>query len=295
MKEKMPNQVKVEDNDGVQNITLMIEQKIIPHLRTQYAGVLSESEISQHIDDYVGDRQAQYLVEKIRPLIPPKAKVLDIGCGYGSFVLLSNKNGYPTQGIEVEKFEHEISLERAKIEGVPSSVFSLGSALNLPFEKESFDVVTFWNVLEHVSDYSKALKEAKRVLKKGGMIYIIAPNYCAFRKEAHYLVPWAPFFPKWLANYYLRLLNKNPWFLNNCIFYISIFGIRRKLKKLNFVITTDLSEKIKTQHSFQAQWFNRLLHFLDKIYLKTFFIKAINFYKQHPFTHSIDILAIKND
>lgn len=275
----------------------MIKEKIISHLRAQYKGVLTEDQIIQHIDDYVGDRQAQYLVEKIQPFIAnkEKIKILDIGCGYGSFVLLSVKNGYNTIGVELEEFEHEIAQQRARTEEQPANLFKLGSALNLPFGDESFDIVTFWNVLEHVSDYSKALEEAKRVLKKEGKIFIIAPNYCSFRKEAHYQIPWAPFLTKNVAKYYLKLLKRNPWFFENCIFYISMFGVFKKLNKMGFSATTDISEKIKNGHSFRAQWFNRIISIFTKIGLKALMTLIINLYKMNPFAHSIDIIAIKND
>jgi MPBQ/MSBQ methyltransferase len=273
----------------------MIEEKIISHLKEQYSGIFSEDQIIQHIEDYVGNRQAQYLIKKISPLVSCDANILDIGSGYGSFVLLSNKMGYKTSGIELEQFEYEISQEKAQLEGLPSSIFNLGSALDLPFEDDSFDVVTFWNVLEHVPDYKKSLSEANRILKKGGKIFIIAPNYSSFRKEAHYHVPWIPFFPKWLAKHYLTFLGKNSWFFENCIFYVSMARISRELRKMNFTVTTDISEKIRVNHCFKANWFNNLLGIFKKLHLLPFLIKTINFLKTHPFAHSIDLTAIKND
>lgn len=275
----------------------MIKEKIISHLRAQYKGVLTEDQIIQHIDDYVGDRQAQYLLGKIQPFIANKEKIqiLDVGCGYGSFVLLSNKKGYNTVGVELEEFEYEIAQQRAKSEGQPANLFNLGSALNLPFEDETFHIVTFWNVLEHVSDYARALEEAKRVLKKEGKIFIIAPNYFSFRKEAHYQVPWAPFLTKSVAKYYLKLLKRNPWFFENCIFYISMFGVVKKLNKMGFSTTTDISEKIKKGHSFKAQWFNRIIKILNKIGLKTLIPRAINLLRMNPCANSIDLIAIKYD
>ena len=85
------SRIEGKSKESVQSIKLMIQGRIIPHLRNQYKGIFSESEIIQHIDAYIGDTQAQYLIEKIKHLISPKAKILDVGCGYGSFVLLSNK------------------------------------------------------------------------------------------------------------------------------------------------------------------------------------------------------------
>jgi ubiquinone/menaquinone biosynthesis C-methylase UbiE len=53
------------------------------------------------------------------------------------------------------------------------------SMTDLPFEDESFDLVCAFDVIEHIKDDNAALAEAKRVLKKGGYVFITVPMYMA--------------------------------------------------------------------------------------------------------------------
>lgn len=54
--------------------------------------------------------------------------------------------------------------------------FVHGDATNLPFEEESFDAVTMFDLIEHVPDDRKAIAEARRVLRPGGVIMISTPH-----------------------------------------------------------------------------------------------------------------------
>ncbi len=54
--------------------------------------------------------------------------------------------------------------------------FVCGDATNLPFENESFDAVTMFDLLEHVPDDGRAIEEAFRVLRPGGYLLVSTPN-----------------------------------------------------------------------------------------------------------------------
>ncbi|HCU07001.1 MAG TPA: class I SAM-dependent methyltransferase [Holosporales bacterium] len=270
-----------------------LENKIKKHLQQQYKGIFLPPQIDKHIKNYVENAQSSYLVQKISPLVDKGAKILDIGSGYGSFVFEAIHHGYDAYGIEIESFEHEISKERAVEELIDPKRFAQGSALSLPYPDESFDMVSFWNVLEHISDYKQAIREAKRVLKTKGKIFIIAPNYCAFRKEAHYHVPWIPLFPKPLARLYLRFLGRETTFLDNCIFYVTIFGVKRYLVSQNLHVSIDINEKIRKGFNFHSSYINRVVQFCRTYRLTGLLEKAIFFFQTHPFTNSIDIVAKK--
>jgi SAM-dependent methyltransferase len=54
--------------------------------------------------------------------------------------------------------------------------FVCGDATNLPFENQSFDAITMFDLLEHVPDDKKAVSEAVRVLRPGGFLLISSPN-----------------------------------------------------------------------------------------------------------------------
>lgn len=270
-----------------------LEKKIKDHLLEQYQGTFPSSSIDDHIHNHVEELQSDYLIQKISPLVQNGSKILDIGAGYGSFVLAASKAGYDAYGIEIEEFEYEISKERALGCNLAPERFSLGSALALPYADASFDIVSFWNVLEHIPDYKLAIKEAKRVLRVGGLIFILAPNYCSFRKEAHYQLPWVPMLPKPLGRLYLKFVGRKTSFLDHCIFYITTFGIKRYLTSQNLSVSIDINEKIEKNYFFQSFKINALVAFCRKYKLENFLKKMIFMIKTHPFSYSIDIIAKK--
>lgn len=267
-----------------------IDKRIRKHLEIQYKGIFLKEQIDNHISQYIQDNQSNCLIQKIEPLIKSGSKILDVGSGYGSFVLEALRHGYDSYGVEIETFEHEISKERAMLESFDPTRFSLGSAMSLSYPDESFDVISFWNVLEHVPDYKKAISEAKRVLKPDGLIFIIAPNYCSFRKEAHYHVPWVPMFPKTIAKMYLKYLKRETYFLDNCIFYISMFGLKKYVKSQNLHISTNVLEKIERGINFNSTRVNAFIRICKRYYLTYVLRILVLLLKTHPFSHSIDII-----
>lgn len=99
---------------------------------------------------------------------------LDIGCGNGTFTLLLGTGFARTIGIDVEPSRLRTFAKKIENHG---HIFVLQmSAEDLGFPDESFDVITAIEVIEHIPDLAKALREVKRVLKRGGMFCITCPN-----------------------------------------------------------------------------------------------------------------------
>lgn len=115
-------------------------------------------------------------------------KILDIGCGCGTFLFNELLNGYDAYGIECCKWKIEFCDQKIEDFNFPAEwrkriIFGYGE--KLPFEDNTFDIVTSYYVLEHVNDWRKCLKEMIRVLKPGGVIFLNAPDYRG-RYEEHY-------------------------------------------------------------------------------------------------------------
>lgn len=108
-------------------------------------------------------------VEPIACEIPDGSKVLDIGCNSGEFMALLEKKGCDVYGVDVA----DAVLEKAKERGLK---VQKADAEALPFEDGSFDVVVCMEVLVHLHDPVKALKEFRRVLKPSGFILGSAPH-----------------------------------------------------------------------------------------------------------------------
>jgi ubiquinone/menaquinone biosynthesis C-methylase UbiE len=95
--------------------------------------------------------------------------MLDVGCGEGGL-------------LEDAQFKMKVGLDITdrwfrKMRRKPSPFhFIVGDALHLPFKKESFDVVTVCEVLEHLKNVEGALNEVARVTHQGGSIIVSVPN-----------------------------------------------------------------------------------------------------------------------
>jgi len=107
-------------------------------------------------------------------------KVLDLGCGIGGKTIADGEKWEVNEfyGIDVNKS----SVETANffLSDYNSKVkfkFFQGYAEKLPFENESFDAIVSHDTIEHVRSVKETLMECKRVLRKGGMAFLVFPSY----------------------------------------------------------------------------------------------------------------------
>ncbi|MGE5057534.1 MAG: class I SAM-dependent methyltransferase [Acidobacteriota bacterium] len=97
-------------------------------------------------------------------------RLLDLGCSSGSFLESLKGKGWNLHGIEM-------STESARIAEVRSGaqVF-VGDILDAPFRRESFDVITSFDVLEHLYEPRRVMAKVAEWLKPGGILYVLVPN-----------------------------------------------------------------------------------------------------------------------
>jgi|AntRauTorcE11897_2_1112592.scaffolds.fasta_scaffold04605_4 ubiquinone/menaquinone biosynthesis C-methylase UbiE len=88
--------------------------------------------------------------------------ILNVGAGRSSKSVRANIS---------EDVSKLIQVDRENLEGIDMVV----DATNLQFEDNSFDIVLFLRVLHHIDDYNKALSEALRIIKPGGLILLSEP------------------------------------------------------------------------------------------------------------------------
>lgn len=98
-----------------------------------------------------------------------RGSLLDVGCGSGWSSYILSKEGYDVVGIDLNAKAFECPT-------VPHLTLVEGSAMDLPFEDASFDVVGSHQAIEHIPDPQKAILEMIRVLKPGGTLCIVGPN-----------------------------------------------------------------------------------------------------------------------
>jgi len=121
---------------------------------------------------HVGRRKiiASFVEEICSRVKDHRPRILDVGCGTGANLLLLSQYG-DAEGVDISDDALEFCRERG-LQKVKS-----GSAEQLPYEDESFDLVTALDVVEHLDDDLAGLKEMRRVLRPGGRALIFVPTF----------------------------------------------------------------------------------------------------------------------
>lgn len=105
---------------------------------------------------------------------PQPAQLLDVGCATGLFLNTMRQYDWQVTGVELSPYASEYARRTFGLEVITGTLESA----QLP--NNAFDVVTLWDVLEHVVDPKITLKEISRILKPGGLLALSLPNPTAF-------------------------------------------------------------------------------------------------------------------
>ncbi len=119
-----------------------------------------------------------------------KGKLLDVGCGIGNSILPFAKNGFECFGVDISTEMIRLAKRFSEKHGMKINLKE-GDILSIDFQKNKFDYVISIAVLHHLDSEEKrlkALKEIKRVLKKGGNIFLTVWNKKTKQNDAY--MPW---------------------------------------------------------------------------------------------------------
>ena len=121
---------------------------------------------------HIGRRRilADFVSQICRGVTDRKPRILDVGCGTGANLLMLSQYG-EAEGVDISEdalaFCRERGLDKVK----------LGAGEELPYEDATFDLVTAFDVVEHMDDDLAGLKEMRRVLRPGGHALIFVPTF----------------------------------------------------------------------------------------------------------------------
>ena len=127
---------------------------------------------SAQIQNYDFQNRQMEHVKLIQQMVDlQNAKVLDVGCGSGTFLSLLKQKGADVTGLEL----YDPAIVRAKAAGL--------TVYKYPVEHEfwqnqfagSFDLISMWDVIEHVNFPVETCKAATRLLRPGGLLFISTP------------------------------------------------------------------------------------------------------------------------
>ena len=124
---------------------------------------------SLYLDEALGRSWSAWSILRRVERVAGTGRLLDVGCGPG--VLLSvAKNRWDAVGVEVSKRAAEEARKRFNAKVVE------GTLEQASFPAESFDAVTMVDVIEHLPNPGASLHEASRILKPGGVLFVLTPN-----------------------------------------------------------------------------------------------------------------------
>ncbi len=128
-------------------------------------------------------------------------KLLDVGCGIGYFLEEAKKRGWEVYGTEYT----DAALEICENKGI---ITNKGELDPKNYLYESFDIITSFEVIEHINNPKEEIANFYNILRKGGLVYITTPNWNSllrFRLKSAYNVIS---YPEHLSYYTRRTLSR---------------------------------------------------------------------------------------
>lgn len=127
---------------------------------------MDSRDMSSRINQYGLSKRSRIITDLVE-----SGRLLDVGCASGNFLRTMQKApGWDLYGVEIS--EHAASIARDKYH---LNVFN-GELIEAKYPENYFDVVTLWDVLEHVIDPKSLLLEVRRILRNSGYMIIRIPN-----------------------------------------------------------------------------------------------------------------------
>lgn len=130
-----------------------------------------------HIEDHARSKQPVFhsALKKIsswqtRCGLPSGGKLLDLGCGSGHFIHAAKLSGFDGLGIEPARGFARYAAENVGVNVLHDDIYSV----ELP--ENHFDVITAWDVIEHVSDPQAMLARCEKWLAPGGLLALRFPS-----------------------------------------------------------------------------------------------------------------------
>jgi dolichol-phosphate mannosyltransferase len=147
------------------------------------------------------------LLDRLASFSPTPGRALDVGCYTGVFLDVARERGWQTSGVEPSIWAARIARQKGH------------TVINAPLREaglagESFDLVTVWDVIEHLHDPKSELRHAHRLLKPGGILALSTMNADAL-------------FAKVMGRHW-------PWYMRMHLYYFTPATMQRMLQDAGF-------------------------------------------------------------
>ncbi|GAI99566.1 unnamed protein product, partial [marine sediment metagenome] len=118
-----------------------------------------------------------------------RGKILEVGCGVGSFLDEAQKRGWEVRGVEISKWASDYCVDKKDI------IVHQGTLKTCNYNKNYFNTILYYHAIEHIVDPVSELKLAGSFLKRNGFIVIGVPNLRSFQAKKHGL-RWSALIPE---------------------------------------------------------------------------------------------------
>jgi len=132
------------------------------------------------------------------------AVICDVGCGSGQWLSLM-RGAYPESTLYGFEIDSETALIAAKS---ATAIVHIGDFLKNDWGSNSFDFITFWDVLEHVTNPKEVMQEVMRLLKPNGYVVVILPDFECFYSRLFKQFWWALLFDQHLYHFSRKTLSQ---------------------------------------------------------------------------------------
>lgn len=109
-------------------------------------------------------------INLIKQYFPSKGRILDLGCAAGFFLKIMNELNYQTYGIEISNFASDYAQNKFHLNVIQ------GDLSNANFQDNFFQIITLWDVLEHLPNPREVLIELNRIMGNEGIMIIETVN-----------------------------------------------------------------------------------------------------------------------
>lgn len=163
--------LRVTDQDSIKakKGSEMYSEEYFKEVHPKFFGVCDKT-YPKHVKHSKKLQNFWNVANTISNYIPNKGKVLDIGCATGVFLDMMQHKGFEPYGVDISDYASKYARDNFGVKTFK------GKLEDSKFKDEFFDVITMWDFIEHVNNPTEILNIANRLLRKGGMLFILTIN-----------------------------------------------------------------------------------------------------------------------